>query len=427
MDALQGKQIVLGVTGSIACYKAADVASKLTQAGARVDVVLTRSAQQFVTPMTFRALTHRAVVTDLFDTTSEEAVEHVALAQRADAVLIAPATANVLAKLANGFADDVLTAVALATQSPILLAPAMETHMWEHPATQENVSRLKARGVRFVGPAAGRLASGAVGFGRMAETAEVLDALRRVVSQTSSSDGPHDARHSMSGSPASNAKQDLAGRHIVVSAGGTQEPIDPVRIITNRSSGKQGYAFAEAARDRGARVTLVTAPTAIADPPGVTIVRVGTARQMLAAIQEALRDSADALVMAAAVADWEAARQAPQKMKKAEGQERLVIEMTRTPDILAEVQGLPGIKVGFAAETEDLLTNARDKLRRKGLDLIVANDVSATDAGFNVDTNRVVLLGRDGGLEELPLMSKREVADTVLDRVVGLITAATRP
>ncbi len=216
---------------------------------------------------------------------------------------------------------------------------------------------------------------------------------------------------------------DLAGRHVVVSAGGTQEPIDPVRIITNRSSGKQGYAIAEAARDRGARVTLVTAPTALEDPPDMNVVHVTTAREMLAAVQEALRDGggADALVMAAAVADWEAANTAAQKMKKVEGQERLVVEFVRTPDILAEVRDLPGVKVGFAAETEDLLGNAREKLRKKGLDLIVANDVSATDAGFNVDNNRVVILDTQGGQEELPLMTKRQVAERILDRVVGLV------
>ena len=216
---------------------------------------------------------------------------------------------------------------------------------------------------------------------------------------------------------------DLAGRHVVVSAGGTQEPIDPVRIITNRSSGKQGYAIAEAARDRGARVTLVTAPTALADPPEMNVVHVTTAREMLAAVQEALRDGggADALVMAAAVADWEAVNTASQKMKKVEGQERLVVEFVRTPDILAEVRDLPGVKVGFAAETEDLLDNAREKLTKKGLDLIVANDVSATDAGFNVDDNRVVILDPQGGQEELPLMTKRQVAERILDRVVGLV------
>ncbi len=403
--ALRGKRVVLGVTGSIACYKAADIASKLVQAGVLVDTILTRSAQQFVSPLTFRSLTHRSVVTDLFDVESDEAVEHVALALRTDAVLVAPATANVIAKIANGFADDALTAVVLATTAPVLLAPAMEGRMWAAPATTTNVETLRSRGVGFIGPAEGRLASGEMGKGRLEETGAVLGALA-------------DALRRGGVSP---IEGDLAGRHVVVSAGGTQEPIDPVRIITNRSSGKQGYALAEAARDRGARVTLVTAPTALNDPERVQMVRVGSAREMLVAVEKALKDDADALVMAAAVADWEAATSADQKMKKEEGTTRLVLELTKTPDILAMVKDLAGVKVGFAAETEDLLANAREKLVRKGLDLIIANDVSATDAGFNVDNNRVVILDNDGGQEELPLMSKREVADRILDRVRLLI------
>ncbi|MDA1096782.1 MAG: bifunctional phosphopantothenoylcysteine decarboxylase/phosphopantothenate--cysteine ligase CoaBC [Chloroflexi bacterium] len=414
-DALRGRQIVLGVTGSIASYKAADIASKLAQAGALVDVILTKSAQQFIPALTFRSLTHRAVVTDLFDTTSEEAVEHVALARRADAVLIAPATANVIARLAHGLVDDTLTAVVLATQAPIMIAPAMEGRMWSNVVTQENVARLLRRGMTFIGPKEGHLASGATGQGRMEEPLEIIGALSRLLA----TDPPAPTVPIVAG--------DLAGTHIVVSAGGTQEPIDPVRIVTNRSSGKQGYALAEAARDRGARVTLVAAPTALADPVGIKVVLVATARQMLAAVRTALLDDADALVMAAAVADWESANAAGQKLKKVDGQDRLVIEMTKTPDILAEVRTLPGVKVGFAAETEDLLGNAREKLTRKGLDLIVANDVSATDAGFNVDTNRVVILDRAGGQETLPLLSKREVADRILDRVRGLIaTTAVR-
>ena len=399
MDAIAGKRVVLGVTGSIACYKAADIASKLMQAGALVDVVLTRSAQEFITPLTFRSLTHRLVITDLFDANSEDPLEHVEIARQADAIVIAPATANIMAKLTHGMADDALSTIVLATEAPVLIAPAMERHMWANTATQANVSALRERGFMFAGPNEGRLASGAVGSGRLVETAEILEALGGILS----------------------ANQDLAGRHIVVSAGGTQEPIDPVRVVTNRSSGKQGYAFAEAARDRGARVTLVSAAS-LANPPGVNVVKVESARQMLAAVSDALNDAADALVMAAAVADWEPISAAGQKMKKVEGQDRLTIEMTKTPDILAQVSGLPGIKVGFAAETEDLLNNARAKLESKSLDMIVANDVSATDAGFAVDTNRVVILDKSGGQEDLPLMSKREVADTVLDRVCGLLS-----
>ncbi len=399
VDAIAGKRIVLGVSGSIASYKAADIASKLMQAGGLVDVVLTQSAQQFITPLTFRSLTHRLVITDLFDANSEDPLEHVEIARQADAIVIAPATANIMAKLAHGLADDALSTIVLATEAPILIAPAMEHHMWASTATQSNVAALRERGFAFAGPNEGRLASGAVGSGRLVETAEILEALGEVLA----------------------ANQDLAGRHIVVSAGGTQEPIDPVRVVTNRSSGKQGYAFAEAARDRGARVTLVTAAS-LANPAGIKVVKVESARQMLAAVSDALNDTADALVMAAAVADWEPISAAGQKMKKVEGQDRLTIEMQKTPDILAQVSGLPGIKVGFAAETEDLLNNARAKLEGKKLDMIVANDVSATDAGFAVDTNRVVILDKAGGQEDLPLMSKREVADTVLDRVRTLFS-----
>ena len=398
-DAIAGKRIVLGVSGSIACYKAADIASKLMQAGALVDVVLTRSAQEFVTALTFRSLTHRLVITDLFDANSEDPLEHVEIARQADAIVIAPATANVMAKLAHGLADDALSTIVLATESPVLIAPAMEHHMWANTATQANVASLRKRGFEFAGPNEGRLASGAVGSGRLVETADILEALGGILS----------------------GNQDLTGRHIVVSAGGTQEPIDPVRVVTNRSSGKQGYAFAEAARDRGARVTLVSAAS-LANPSGVKVVKVESARQMLAAVSDALNDAADALVMAAAVADWEPISAAGQKMKKVEGQDRLTIEMQKTPDILAQVSGLPGIKVGFAAETEDLLNNARAKLEGKKLDMIVANDVSATDAGFAVDTNRVVILDKSGGQEDLPLMSKRQVADSVLDRVCALFS-----
>ena len=398
IQAIDGKRIVLGVAGSIACYKAADIASKLTQAGVQVDVILTGSAQEFVTPLTFRSLTHRSVITDLFDLGSDDPLEHVEIARRADAIVIAPATANLIAKLAHGLADDALTTIVLATEAPVLIAPAMEHNMWSNTATQANAAALRDRGFAFAGPNEGRLASGAVGSGRLVDTLEILETLAGILS----------------------ANQDLLGRHIVVSAGGTQEAIDPVRVVTNRSSGKQGYAFAEAARDRGARVTLISSAS-LADPSGVAVVPVESARQMLEAVTNALCDDADALVMAAAVADWEPVAAAGQKMKKVDGQDRLTIEMRKTPDILAEVGGLPGIKVGFAAETEDLLTNARIKLERKNLDMIVANDVSATDAGFAVDNNRVVILDRAGDQQALPLMSKREVADVVLNRIATLL------
>ncbi|MSQ25553.1 MAG: bifunctional phosphopantothenoylcysteine decarboxylase/phosphopantothenate--cysteine ligase CoaBC [Dehalococcoidia bacterium] len=392
---LKGKRIVLGVSGSIAAYKAADVASKLVQAGALVDVVLTAEAARFVTPLTFSSLTHQPVVHDLFDLGSELALEHVALARRADAVLIAPATANTIAKLALGLADDALTATALATEAPLLVAPAMDGHMWENPATRQNVRALAARGVTIVGPGSGYLASGMRGVGRLAETVEILGVLRQVLGKNG----------------------DLAGTHIVVTAGGTQEPIDPVRVITNRSSGKMGYAIAEAARDRGARVTLVAAPVALGDPPGVTVVRAATAQEMAAAVAQAVK-GAQALIMAAAVADFQAAAPALQKIKKSGA--GLTLELVAAPDILSQTKGVP-VRVGFAAESTGLLANARAKLKKKSLDLIVANDITEVGSGFGAESNRVVILDRAGKAERLPLLPKYDVAWRILDRVAPLL------
>ncbi|MBI2165176.1 MAG: bifunctional phosphopantothenoylcysteine decarboxylase/phosphopantothenate--cysteine ligase CoaBC [Chloroflexi bacterium] len=399
-DPIERKTIVLGVTGSIACYKAADLASKLTQAGASVEVILTAGARQFLTPLTFRSLTHRPVVADLFDPDSELAVQHVALAERAHLVVVAPATANVIAKLAVGLADDALTATILATRAPVMVAPAMDAHMYENPAVQENLQRLRQRGMIIVGPAKGRLASGLYGLGRLVEVELLLGHIRLLLGRNG----------------------DLAGRTVVVSAGGTQEPVDPVRVVTNRSSGKMGYALAEAARDRGARAILVTAPTALPDPVGVEAVHVETAVQMREAILRAIA-GADVLIMAAAVADYMPVSMAPQKVKK--GPETWTLQLTRTPDILKEADGNI-IKVGFAAESENLLANARDKLLSKGLHLIVANDITAPESGFGVDTNKVALLERDGGVEELPLMGKYQVAHRILDRVARLLAGRPR-
>ena len=394
---LKDRHVVLGVTGSIASYKALDLASRLVQAGALVDVVLSYGATQFVTPLAFRALTHRPVVTDTFDPASELAVEHVMLAERAAAVVVAPATAHLLARVAHGLADDPLATTILATRAPVLLAPAMDGHMWDAPATQENVATLRARGVTIVGPAAGRLASGQVGMGRLVEPSEIVGYLCALLGRGG----------------------DLAGRTVVVSAGGTQEPIDPVRVVTNRSSGKMGYALAEAARDRGARAVLVTAPTALPDPAAVEVVRVQTAVEMRDAIFARL-PSCDVLLMAAAVADYRPARLHPQKVKKERGGERWVLELVKNPDILAEAHG-SFVKVGFAAESEHLVEYAREKVRSKGLDLIAANDITASDSGFGADTNRVVLVDREGRVEELPLLPKYEVAHCILDRVAPLL------
>ena len=393
-------RVVLGVTGSIACYKAADLASKLMQEGARVDVVLTRGASNFVTPLTFRSLTHRPVITDLFDADSEQAVNHVAMAHEADVVLVAPATANVIAKLAHGLADDALTTTALASAAPLVVAPAMDGYMFDNPATQENLETLRRRGATIIGPESGHLASGMRGMGRMSEPAHIVDSLKVVLGR----------------------RGDMAGRAIVVSAGGTQEPIDPVRVITNHSSGKMGYAIAQAARDRGARVTLVTAPTSLPDPAGVELRRVMTVAEMREAVLAACA-GADALIMAAAVSDYRPAEVASQKIKKGDaGEDGLVLRLVKNDDFFLEVpEGV--LRVGFAAESEDLLDNARVKLESKGLALIAANDITQEDSGFNVDTNRVVIIGRDGTEEALPLLTKYEVGHRLLDRVMEALAA----
>jgi phosphopantothenoylcysteine decarboxylase/phosphopantothenate--cysteine ligase len=397
---LVNKHIVLGVTGSIACYKALDLASKLAQAGALVDAVLSYGATHFVTPLAFRSITHREVVTDTFDPHSEFGSQHVALAQRADIVVIAPATVHCIAKLAAGLADDPLTTTVLATRAPLIVAPAMDASMFDHPATQENLSRLRQRGAVIAGPAPGRLASGLVGMGRLLETPELLGYITATLGR----------------------EGDLAGRTIVISAGGTQEPIDPVRVITNNSSGKMGYALAEAARDRGAKAVLVTAPTGLPDPPLVRVVRAQTAQQMCDAVLREVKD-ADALIMAAAVADYRPVTAAEQKIKKSSA--GMTIELTKTADILETVLG-GFVKVGFSAESENLLANARDKVRRKNLDLIVANDITDPDSGFGRDTNKVLLIDRLLQVEELPLLSKYEVGHRILDRVRPLFRRKTK-
>ena len=404
---LKDKRITLGVTGGVAAYKAAFLASRLTQAGAMVDVVMTEAATRFVAPLTFQAVTRRAVYTDMFDLPAGEnpdevQIPHIALAKSADLLLIAPATGNTLAKLAQGLADNLLTAIALATPAPALLAPAMESDMWAHPATQANAATLRERGATFVGPGAGHLASGAEGVGRMSEPEQILEMARVVLGR----------------------EEDQAERRVLVSAGGTREAIDPVRFIGNHSSGKMGYALALAARDRGAHVTLVTGATCLADPVGVETIHVESATAMCDAVLSAC-DGTDALMMAAAVADYRPVEAVAQKIKKSG--DLLTLQLSRTPDILAEIARLretgrgPKVTVGFAAETEDLLENARDKLERKRLDLIAANDVTGTDAGFAVDTNRVTLLSADGVVQALPLMTKEDVAHEIWDRVSQLL------
>jgi phosphopantothenoylcysteine decarboxylase/phosphopantothenate--cysteine ligase len=389
---LKGKTIVLGITGGIAAYKAADLASKLTQAGAKVEVVMTEAATKFITPLTLRNITHRPVVTDMFELSSEWSVEHVALAEAADVVVIAPATANTIARLAAGIADDMLATVVLATKAPVIIAPAMNDLMYSNKVTQENTAKLKARGFSFIEPEYGRLASGKMGKGRLPETSTIIDAIERVLGQ----------------------KRDFEGKRIVVTAGGTREPIDPVRHIGNRSSGKMGYALAEAARDRGAKVTLIAANVSLTEPADVEVVKAPTAQEMKNAVSRAVK-KANVLIMAAAVADYQPEVIAKGKIKK-ETKQNLTLKLVKTPDILREVKG-NFIRVGFAAESENLVANAKKKLVDKKLDLIVANDITKVDSGFDADTNRVIIIDKKGIKEELPLMSKREVAEKILDRV----------
>jgi phosphopantothenoylcysteine decarboxylase / phosphopantothenate---cysteine ligase len=392
---LANKTIVLGITGSIAAYKGADLASKLTQAGAKVEVILTEAAMKFVSPVTFRAVTGRPVVYNMFELSGEFSVEHVALAEAADVVVVAPATADIIAKIAAGIASDMVCTTVVATKAPVIIAPAMHTGMWENKATQENVKLLKSRGVVFVDPGVGHLASGGAGQGRLAEVPDIMAAINRTLSKTG----------------------DLAGKRIVITAGGTREPIDPVRFIGNRSSGKMGFALAGAARDRGAYVNLITT----VDPPNSgfynDLHRVETVAELRNSVLEACQ-SADVLIMAAAVSDYRVTAPASNKIKKTGG--KLTLDLVENEDFLLE---LPDtfIKVGFAAETQDLLNNARKKLTQKRLDFICANDVSAPDSGFAVDTNRVTIIDKNAKTEELPLMDKRDVADKILDKVIGLL------
>ncbi len=390
---LKGKNVVLGVTGGIAAYKAVDLCSKLVQAGANVDVIMTPAATKFVTPLPFQTISQNPVSTDMFQLLKETDMAHISLSKKADVIVIAPATANTIAKLAHGMADNLLTTTVLASPAPLVIAPAMDADMWANPRTQANVRTLVDSGVAFVGPGEGRLASGRMGRGRLVSTEDILAAMRIKLGEK----GP------------------LAGQQVVVTAGGTQEPLDPVRHLGNRSSGKMGYALAIAARDAGAHVTLISAPCCLEAPYGVEFVPVRTAAEMHQAVL-AHANGSDILFMAAAVADYHPAVVSAEKMKKTPG--NLMLELERTPDILASVAEMgvarPRVVVGFAAETENVLANAQSKLARKKLDMIVANDVSVADSGFGVDTNRVTLLTPDGQQEELPLLSKEKVAERII-------------
>jgi len=404
MSILSGKRIILGVTGSIAAYKAVDLASKLTQAGAQVDVILTGAAEKFITPLTFQSVTGRRAYIDSDLWGNEAHVLHVGLGHTADLLIIAPCTANTIAKLAHGQADSLLTVTALASTAPLVIAPAMDGGMFEHPATQENLDTLRKRGADIIDPAEGHLASGLTSIGRLPETATLIGHIRLIL-----------GRRGL-----------LADKKVVITAGGTQEPLDPVRVLTNHSSGKQGYALAQAALDVGAHVTLITTPTALTQPIGADIVNVETAKQMLEAVLKE-SDGCDALIMAAAVADFRPKNTAKDKIKKEGGVPQ--IELEATEDILKAVSasGLgrsgkrPKVVAGFAAESQSLIENAVNKLQSKNLDLIAANDISAEDAGFAVETNRITLLFAGGRREALALMSKSEAAEIIIERIAALL------
>ncbi len=393
---LQGKNIVLGVSGGIAAYKAAALCSALVKAGASVDVIMTENAAKFVGPMTFSTLTGHSVSVDTFARVEKYDVSHIALAQKADLFAVAPATANIIAKMAHGIADDMLSTTLLASRAPKLVAAAMNTGMLDNPATQANIATLRGWGVEFIDGSDGRLACGDVGRGRMAEPEEIVDRMERMLTP-----------------------KDLEGKRVLVTAGPTREALDPVRFLSNHSTGKMGYALARAARNRGAQVTLVSGPVGLQAPADVVLVPVVSAQEMFEAVRREL-SGADIIIKAAAVADYAPKAEEPEKMKKTD--QDLTLELTRTRDILSWIghHRRPGqVVVGFAMETRDLLENAAQKLAAKNTDLMVANSLRQEGAGFGVDTNIVTLLTRDGA-EELPLMSKFEVANRILDRVLAL-------
>ena len=391
---LMGRRVVLGVTGSIAAYKSAYVTSELVKLGARVDVVMTESAQRFIGSTTFAALSHNPVTTSLWDQNSEISIDHVALATRADCIVIAPATANLLAKLALGITDDAVTATVLASSAPLVIAPAMDADMFGAPSTQSNVANLRERGALIVGPESGRLASGLVGEGRMSEPPDIVDAVRTAIGTRNG---------------------DYVGRRVVVTAGGTREPVDPVRVITNHSTGKMGYAVAEAARDRGAETVLISASTGLRRPWGIETINVSTVDEMRDATLPACAES-DVLVMAAAISDFRPKTMADEKIKKRDALS-LNMELETIDDWMPLATGPRLAKVAFAAETSGAAAKGAEKMAAKGAVLTVANDVTEPGSGFGTDTNRVDIVSQDGSVEPLPLMSKYDVGNAILDRV----------
>ena len=397
MGMLQGKNVVLGVTGGIAAYKAAELASAMVKKGIGVYVIMTRHATEFVAPLTFETLTNHPVVVDMFMRNTPWEVEHISLAKRADAFLVAPASANFIGKLACGIADDMLSTTAMATTATMVIAPAMNMNMYASAAVQENLATLQRRGAVIVPPGVGRLACGDVGPGRLTELPEILDTVYAALEP----------------------RRDLEGRTVLITAGPTREAIDPVRFLSNRSSGKMGYALAAAAKARGAQVLLISGPTSLQAPAGCQKIDVLSAKEMYDAVMDRYAIS-DIIIKAAAPADFAPKSYAAQKIKKVPGQDELVLELEKTPDIAAALGAVKGerVLVGFAAETQKVLQHAKEKLRDKNMDIIAVNDVSQPDAGFDVDTNRIVLLNRDGEEKALPLLSKREVADRILDEAI---------
>ncbi|GHU65489.1 phosphopantothenoylcysteine decarboxylase [Clostridia bacterium] len=397
---LSAKTVVLGVTGGIAAYKSAEVVTRLRKLGVTVFVVMTQHAKEFVTPLTFESLSGNPVASDMFESPARWEVEHIALAKKADLFIVAPATANVIAKMAGGVADDMLTSTVLATRAPILVAPAMNTGMWENAATQANVSELRQRGVYFVGPEEGRLANGDSGVGRMSEPEQIVSAAAALLCD----------------------KRDLVGKHVLVTAGPTREMLDPVRFLTNRSSGRMGYAIAERAAARGAQVTLVTGPVSLAAPPTAEVINIDTTMRLFQVMMQQL-PKADAVIMAAAPSDYRAAEPSARKIKKREGKP-LTLELQENPDVAATVgarRRAGQALVVFAAETDNVIENGREKLARKNADLLVANDVTREGAGFDVETNIVTFLTKDA-VEAFPIMTKHDVADLLLDRVAKLLS-----
>ncbi len=404
---MQGKRILLIVGGGIAAYKSLELVRRLKERGASVRAILTKGGAEFVTPLSFSVLTEEPAFTDLFDLKDEAEIGHIQLSRQADLLVVAPATADLLAKMANGLADDLASTVLLATDKPVLVAPAMNVRMWQHAATRRNVAMLRADGVKFVGPEEGEMACGEHGPGRMAEPQDIADAIARLLG--------------------GEARGALAGRRVLITSGPTQEPIDPVRFIANRSSGKQGHALARAAAALGADVTLVSGPVALPDPPGVRVVKVETANEMLACVLAAL--PADIAICAAAVADWRAIDAAPQKLKKEGGVTETTLHLTQNPDILATIAKpspkRPRLIIGFAAETQELLKNAAAKRLRKGADWLVANDVWPGTGSMGGDNTQVHLI-TEQGVEDWPAMSKDETAQRLLARAAEALSALRR-